>query len=128
WLKIFKPVFAQMAEAERSQLPAHPPKKTTPALAWENYLGTYANDFFGPAKVISTDGNLALVLGPKDKTYPLTHWDRDTFTYEPSGEMAAGPSAVTFTLGTDGRASRVTIEHLDVHGSGTFQRAPAPTP
>lgn len=128
WLQIFKTVFAQMTEADRSQLPAHPPKNATPALPLKTYVGTYANPFFGPAKVTSTEGGLVLVLGPKDKAYPLTPWDRDTFTYEPSGEMAAGPSAVTFALGTDGQASQVTIENLDVHGSGTFRRGPTPTP
>ena len=128
WMTIFKAVFAEMEQAGRSKLPAHPPANASPALAQEAYLGTYANTYFGPAEVTSTDRGLALILGPKGKTYPLTHWDRDTFTYEPSGEMAAGPSAVTFTLGPEGRADRITIEHLDELGLGTFLRSSPTAP
>ena len=36
--------------------------------------------------------------------------------------MAAGPSGVTFRIGPDRIADAVTIENLDVHGSGTLKR------
>ena len=71
------------------------------------------------------DGKLALKLGPKLRAFPLAHFDRDTFTYQPVGEMSAGPSGVTFRIGPDRVADAVTIENLDVHGSGTLTRVPA---
>jgi hypothetical protein len=68
-----------------------------------------------------------LNLGPKLRAFPLMHHDRDTFTftYQPEGEMAAGPSGVTCRIGPDRIADAVTIENLDVHGSGTLKRVRA---
>ncbi|MGZ6316149.1 MAG: hypothetical protein ACXWNQ_02730, partial [Anaerolineales bacterium] len=36
------------------------------------------------------DGGLAIVQGPKNQTFPMKHYDRDTFTYETEGENAVG--------------------------------------
>jgi len=33
-----------------------------------------------------------------------------------------GPSAVTFTVGPDGRATAVRIDNLNLNGQGSFQR------
>jgi hypothetical protein len=41
---------------------------------------------------------------------------------QPAGENAYGPSGVTFLVGADGKAMRVTIEYLDQHQQGTFVR------
>lgn len=122
WLKIFKAVFARMMDPTYPPLPPNPPKIATPALAGAAYAGTYANDFFGQATVTSTDKGLVLSLGPEGKSQPLIHWDRDIFAYDPIGEMATGPSPVIFTVGPDGTAREMKIEHLDVHGAGTFRR------
>ncbi|MGH9096489.1 MAG: hypothetical protein ACRDWB_03625 [Acidimicrobiales bacterium] len=48
--------------------------------------------------------------------FPLTHWDGDTFSYEPTGENALGITAVVFTIGTGGTATGVNI--------GNFNGAP----
>ena len=53
------------------------PADPAPALAADAYLGTYANDYYGEASVINADGGLALVLGPRRLTVPLTHIDAD---------------------------------------------------
>jgi hypothetical protein len=55
-------------------------------------------------------------------TFPMQHYDRDTFTYETVGENAVGRSGVTFTIGPDGKAIRVIVENLNVRGEGTFLR------
>ena len=60
--------------------------------------------------------------GPSNKTFPLQHYDRDTFTYETAGENAVGRSGITFTIGPDGRATRVVVENLNVRGEGAFKR------
>lgn len=100
-----------------------PPTPPTPAMANSSYIGTYSNDFFGDIEIIEKDGGLALVLGPDKITRPLTHYDRDIFTYETFGENASiGPSGVTFTLGPDGKATQVIIEALNVADEGTFIR------
>jgi CubicO group peptidase (beta-lactamase class C family) len=97
-----------------------PPAEALPPQGLEHYTGTYANNFIGPV-VIAQDGDrLTLSQGPQPQTYPLTHWNRDTFTYLPIGENFNAISGVTFTIGPDGAASRVTIEALDTTGVGTL--------
>lgn len=122
WMPLIKGKFEQMAQAEKSKLPDEPPADPLPAARPDVYVGTYSNDFFGPARVVEKDGGLAMELGPKPLVFPLTHWNGDMFTYEPTGEMAAGRSAVSFLVGPDGNASRLWIENLDGSGMGTFNR------
>ena len=55
-------------------------------------------------------------------SYPLTHFEGNTFWYETSGENAVGPSGVTFEVAGD-QASAVTIEYLDKTDLGTFTRS-----
>jgi pimeloyl-ACP methyl ester carboxylesterase len=100
----------------------------SPASALENgaYLGKYANDFFGEIAIVEKDGGLAIVEGPKKLTFPLKHYDRDTFTYDTAGENAVGRSGVTFTIGPDGQATQVVVENLNVHREGTFKRVSTP--
>ena len=103
-----------------------PPASPAPALKNGAYLGKYANDFFGEIAIVEKDGGLAIVEGPKKLTFPLQHYDRDTFTYETTGENAVGRSGVTFTIGPDGQATQVVVENLNAHGEGTFKRASTP--
>jgi hypothetical protein len=103
------------------------PAGKSPPLPGASYTGTYRNDFVGDAVVTQEGGKLVLKLGPDRRAFPLKHFDRDTFTYQPMGEMAAGLSGVTFRIGPDRVADAVTIENLDVHGSGTLTRVPAGT-
>jgi len=55
----------------------------------------------------------------------MKHYDRDTFTYETEGENAVSRSGITFTIGSDGKATQVLVENLNVRGEGTFKRVPA---
>ena len=92
----------------------------TPALADETYLGTYANDYYGEASVISADGGLALVLGPGRLTVPLTHIDANTFSAVLFPESPNDRSAITFTVDDD------TVTGVDIgdgDGPGTGQLA-----
>jgi hypothetical protein len=102
---------------------SRPPKDQSPALAPSAYVGKYANDFFGVIELAESNGELVLRMGPKLVAFPLRHWDRDTYTYQPTGEMAGGRSGVCFSVAPDGRADRVLIENLNVYGQGAFNRA-----
>jgi hypothetical protein len=95
------------------------PSQTSPALPRARYLGAYDNDFYGELEIAEENGSLIMKLGPRKESFPLQHFDRDTFTYQPIGENAFGPSAVTFTVEAD-RTTAVTIENLNLHGQGTF--------
>jgi hypothetical protein len=99
-----------------------PPASRAPALKNGAYLGKYANDFFGNIAIVEKDSGLAIVEGPKNLTFPMKHYDRDTFTYETTGENAVGRSGVTFAIGPDGQATQVIVENLNAHGEGTFKR------
>jgi len=99
-----------------------PPTSHAPALKNGAYLGKYANDFFGDIAIVEKDGGLAIVEGPKKLTFSVKHYDRDTFTYDTTGENAVGRTGVTFTIGPDGQATQVVVENLNAHGEGTFKR------
>lgn len=124
WLPIFKQLFSNPAAIgtflgfDYSKPPASP----GPALKDSAYIGRYTNDYFGDISIVEKNGGLAIVEGPKNKTFPMQHYDRDTFTYETEGENAVGRSGVTFTIGPDGKAAQVVVENLNVHGEGTFKR------
>jgi CubicO group peptidase (beta-lactamase class C family) len=125
WLAIFKQAFSNPAAVgtvlgfDYSKPPASP----APALRNSAYVGRYTNDFFGEISIIEKDGGLATVQGPENKTFPMRHYNRDTFTYETEGENAVGRSGITFTIGPDGKAVQAVVENLNVRGEGVFKRA-----
>ena len=98
------------------------PEPPTPARANDAYLGSYANDFYGTFEVVADGAAMALVKGPDRVTYPLTHWDADTFTYVPVPENPELQATVTFTIGPDGRATSINIGDFDGAGIGTLNR------
>src|SRR5438477_3168173 len=124
WFPLFKQVYSNPA-AIGTVLGfdySKPPASATPALKNSAYAGKYTNDYFGDISIVEKDSGLAIVQGPKNKTFPMKHYDRDTFTYETEGENAVGRSGVTFTIGPDGQATHVVVENLNVRGEGTFKR------
>lgn len=109
-----------------------PPTDAQPPLDLAAYAGVYANDYFGDALVDAEGDGLVLRLGPEQTAYPMRHFDRDLFLYQPIdgspshrlGESPYGESAATFLVGADERAISVVIENLDLNQQGTFTRAP----
>ena len=126
WFALFKKVFSNPAMLgltpgfDYGKAPASP----AAALKPEAYTGTYRNNFFGEVSVSEQHGALAMIIGPRKESFPLQHYDRDTFTYQTAGENAVGLSGVTFTIGSDGKATEMTVENLNIHGEGTFKRLP----
>jgi Beta-lactamase/Domain of unknown function (DUF3471) len=125
WFAVFKQAFSNPAAVgtvlgfDYSKPAASP----APALKNSAYVGRYTNDYFGDISIIEKDGGLAIVEGPQNKTFPMRHYDRDTFTYETADENAVGRSGVTFTIAPDGGPNQVAVENLNVSGEGTFKRA-----
>src|SRR6267378_5574616 len=126
WFAIFKQAFSNPSAVgtvlgfDYSKAPASP----APALKNSAYVGRFTNDYFGDISIVEKDGRLVIVEGPKNKTFPMQHYDRDTFTYETEDENAVGKSGITFTIALDGKANQVVVENLNVRGEGTFKRAP----
>jgi hypothetical protein len=106
---------------------SQPPAQKSPALPADAYVGSYHNDFFGDLEVVAKEGGLVLHAGPSKTPFPLQHWDRDLFVYQPVGEFAGGLSGVAFRVGPDQKAASVVVENLDIYsrGQGTFTRTPA---
>ncbi len=124
WRPLFAKVFADMASegGDHAVDYARAPSSPSPALADTAYVGTYANAYFGDVEVADRGGALTIVEGPGRMTFPLTHYDRDTFTYRTIGENASGLTGVTFTVGPDGRAQAVMVRSLNDNGDGVFSR------
>ncbi|SHF13170.1 CubicO group peptidase, beta-lactamase class C family [Kaistia soli DSM 19436] len=122
WNAAYEGLFGPAIAAGKARF-AHPPANTGAALANDAYLGRYANAYFGTAVVSADKDGLSLGLGPTGETrFPLTHFDRDLFLMYPAPEMPELPSAVTFAIGSDGKASSIQIESLDDLGFGTLKR------
>ncbi len=116
WLPLLASVYAKEVDNARSPTDyAHPPASAKPAKDSAAYTGTYDNPYYGKATVTADNkGTLTLALGPKPMLFPLTHYDGDTFSFETTGEMAAGRTGVTFADGA------VRVESLDANHLGTF--------
>ncbi|MCW5737652.1 MAG: serine hydrolase [Enhydrobacter sp.] len=99
-----------------------PPAAPAAALPASAYAGGYGNDYVGDAKVVDSDGTLALHLGPAGKRFALTHFNRDLFVYNPVAEAPKARVGVSFLIGPDGRAVEVTIEDLNAYGLGRLSR------
>jgi Domain of unknown function (DUF3471) len=129
WLAVYKQAFLQMLQAEFASAAGYAisPESASPPAADTAYLATYRNDFFGEIAIVQKEGSLFIVQGPKKIEFPMAHWNRDTFTYQTEGESAVGTAGITFMLGPDGKAKRVLVENLNLHGKGLFDRVSSQT-
>ncbi len=120
YLAALHPLFQAMQQQDYPTVVT--PARPLPARPAGAYTGAYANAYVGPISVVRRGDGLALQLGPRLRSFPLTPVSGDSFRYQPSGENAYGPSAVTFTVGPGSRASAVRIDNLNLNGQGVFQR------
>ncbi len=118
WRKLYARAFAEMDSPVGELVGKSPPGNPAPAGPPAAYVGSYANDYWGPATVAEKDGRLTLAIGPRPDVYPLRHWDGNVFTFELTNENAPPGSISTATF--DG--SRLTLEYFDADGMGTFTR------
>jgi hypothetical protein len=122
WNEIYAPPPRPAIEAAVKRY-GTPPAAPLPARPLSAYAGTYANPYIGNAVVAERDGELEIRLGPDGKAaFPLSHFDRDVFTYRPTPAMPTMPFPVRFTTGPDQKATKVTIEDLNKLGLGVLTR------
>lgn len=122
WLPLYRGLFERMVQEEMGPDLSTPPKDPMPAAEPAAYFGSYENDYFGTVEIVTAAGGLAMMIGPEPKTFPLTHYDRDIFTWETIGENAIGLSSVTFTLEQNRKATSMVVGQLDQLGAGHFGR------
>ena len=124
WTKAYDGLTASFASGGAAY--AVKPAAPLPALPLGAYTGTYANEYFGFLEIKQENGHLVLQLGPQRKTFSLTHFDHNIFTYLPEPEPPAADGGVTFTVGPDRLAQSVVLENYNGDGQGTFTRVQLP--
>jgi CubicO group peptidase (beta-lactamase class C family) len=117
WSKLYTDAFKPMDEPQGSLVGKKPPANPAPSAPRASYVGTYNNDYWGPARVSEKDGNLQLELGAK-LSVPLMNWDGNVFTYQWVSENSPPGSIGKATF--DG--NKLTLEYYDDMGKGTFTR------
>ena len=101
----------------------NPPADVTLAAPDAAYLGTYRNDYYGDVEIAQAADGLVMRIGPKPLEFPLTHYDRDTFSWQPAGENATGRSGLSFLIGADGKALSFRDDYLAVDQAGVLLRS-----
>jgi len=118
WATLYNRAIAPTNNAQGSLVGKKPPANPAPARPLTEYAGVYASGYWGPAIVTERDGALQLAMGPENRTFALTHWDGDTFTFPLTNENAPPGtiSKATFAGPT------LTLEYFDSEKLGTFTR------
>ena len=109
WYDLYSSRMLPMSDPVGSLVGKTPPADPAPAQQLSSYVGTYRNDFWGPATVSERDGKLFLGMGPRGDSFELTHRDGNVFTFSFVTENAPPGtiSAATF----DG--AKLTLEYYD---------------
>ncbi len=115
WYGLYNAAFVKMEKPAGSLVGKKPPANPASAAPPASYVGTYQNDYWGPARITERDGELRLALGPK-LDVPLEHWDGNTFTFTFVTENA--PPGTISTARFDG--NNLTLEYYDTFKKGTF--------
>jgi CubicO group peptidase (beta-lactamase class C family) len=121
WAALYNHVIGPMNNPEGSLVGKQPPANAAPARPLTDYLGVYASDYWGPAVVTERDGQLQLALGPTNQTFPLTHWDGDTFTFPLTNENAP-PGTISKAVFSGFPGATLNLEYFDSDKLGTFTR------
>jgi CubicO group peptidase (beta-lactamase class C family) len=124
WLAAYAPVMESLTAPAGSLLGKPRPANPAAAAKLSDYLGTYHNDYYGEAQIVSHGDGLVLKLGPAGIEYPLVPWDGDAFTFNPSNENQTDGSISLATFKSAGPAgfNALTVEYLDEDGMGSFVR------
>jgi len=118
WANLYKQAVGWVNNPVGSLVGKQPPANPAPARALSDYVGVYANDYWGPAAVTEKDGALQLSMGPKNRTFTLTHWDGDTFTFPVTDENAP-PGTVSKAVFS---RNTLNLEYFDSDKLGMFTR------
>ena len=122
WATLYNKALAPMNNPEGSLVGKQPPANPAPARPLTAYTGAYVSDYWGPAVVTERDGALQLAIGPKNRTFALTHWDGDTFTFPVTDENAPPGTISKAVFSGAPQAATLNLEYFDSEKLGTFTR------
>ncbi|WP_114952055.1 serine hydrolase [Sphingosinicella terrae] len=111
WPQAFTDFLAARRDAAVAALaaPAAQPAQTGPSLPLAGYAGAYRDAWFGTITVREENGALAVDFPHwPGITATLEHWQYDTFRTR-FNDRGVEPAYVTFALGPDGKAERITM-------------------
>jgi hypothetical protein len=117
WLKLYQGLMTPLEQPMGSLVGQKPPANPAPAAPPASYVGTYNNEYWGPARVTQKDGKLQLALGT-NLDVPLDHWDGNDFTYSWVSENS--PPGTISKATFDG--NKLTLEYYDTFKKGTFTK------
>jgi CubicO group peptidase (beta-lactamase class C family) len=115
WYGLYHPALSALSDPVGSLVGKQPPTQPAPAQPLSAYVGTYRNEYWGPAVVAEKDGRLTLTLGPRGDTVELNHWDGNVFTFTQITENSPPGSISKATF--DG--GKLTLEYYD---NGVFTK------
>ncbi len=118
WQGLYKQAYAPMSAPVGSLVGQTAPPNPAPSAPLPSLVGTYNNDYWGPARVTEADGKLTLSMGPNNQPWPLTHWDGNTYTFSFVTENSPPGSISKATF--DG--NKLVLEYYDAEGKGSFLR------
>jgi CubicO group peptidase (beta-lactamase class C family) len=118
WAALYQQAFDAMDKPEGSLVGRQAPANPAPAKPLDSYIGDYANQYWGPAKITQAGRGLQLSMGPRNDTFPLTHWDGDTFIFTLQNENAPPGTISKATFA----GNELTLEYYDRNKLGTFKR------
>jgi CubicO group peptidase (beta-lactamase class C family) len=123
WFELFRARVMNYYDPAGDLVDAKPPVDPATASAPAAYVGTYRNDYFGPARIDLDGQDLFFSAGPKAAKLKLSHWTGDTFSVAPRGENQAfgSLSSIKFDV-KDGKAVSFSVGYLDGNGLGTWRR------
>ncbi|KPI37855.1 uncharacterized protein AB675_3169 [Cyphellophora attinorum] len=146
WVAFWDGIYGGLEAAESGGAPTFgaAPQNPSPMLAAEAYTGMYYNDYVGLMQVAAgSNGTTSSSNGTSNTTtsgsggggdltisfpvtsnmtFPLTHWDRDTFSLNTVPQLNTAIEPVIFAIGADGNATTVMVDRLNGNGGGILNR------
>jgi hypothetical protein len=117
WFELYNGAYVAMEKPVGSLSGQQPPAAPAPPAPLSDYVGEYANPYFGAARITERNGELDLSIGPK-LIVPLKHWDGNVFAVSFVTENS--PPGSTSTATFDGDVLK--LEYYDEDGMGTFTK------
>jgi CubicO group peptidase (beta-lactamase class C family) len=110
----------QQAETVSKKMEEGRVKNTRPSLELSKYVGAYAHEMYGDAKVAQENGKLVFRYGAF--VGDLEHWHYDTFMAH-MRERHNGKALIKFDLNAEGKVGQVQLV-IPAAGEVAFKRAP----